>query len=156
GMIGALGCAIGLRRAISEPLVRMLGSFGKISRGDLTEPIRVTSHDEMGELTQGLRRMQCGLIDAIQTMRGGSDAIASATRQIAAGNLDLSQRTEQQASALEETAASMEQLTAIVRQNAENAHHANALAATASETALRGGGDMRRVVSTMGDIQLAS
>jgi len=156
GIVGALACAIGLRRAISEPLVRMLASFGRISRGDLTERIRATSQDEMGDLTQGLHRMQSGLIDAIQTMRGGSEAIATATRQIAAGNLDLSQRTEQQASALEETAASMEQLTAIVKQNAENAHQANQLAAAASETASRGGEDMRNVVSTMSGIQHAS
>ena len=156
GIIGALACAVGLRRAISEPLLRMLDSFGKISQGDLTERIRVSSQDEMGDLTQGLQQMQSGLIDAIQTMRGGSDAIATATRQIAAGNLDLSQRTEQQASALEQTAASMEQLTAIVRQNAENAHQANQLASAASQTASRGGDDMRDVISTMGGIQQAS
>ncbi|MDT6961891.1 methyl-accepting chemotaxis protein [Cupriavidus sp. SZY C1] len=156
GIAGALACAIGLRRAISVPLVRMLESFGRISQGDLTERIRATSHDEMGDLTQGLQRMQSGLVDAIHTMRGGSDAIATATRQIAAGNLDLSQRTEQQASALQETAASMEQLTAIVRQNAENAHQANLLAAEASDTASRGGEDMRNVVSTMSGIQQAS
>ena len=156
GILGALVCAVGLRRAISEPLVRMLQSFGRISQGDLTERIRVTSHDEMGDLTQGLHQMQSGLVDAIQTMRGGSEAIATATRQIAAGNLDLSQRTEQQASALEETAASMEQLTAIVRQNAENAQQANQLATAASDAASRGGEDMRRVVTTMGGIQHAS
>jgi len=156
GIVGALACAIGLRRAISEPLARMMDSFGRISQGDLTERIRLTSQDEMGDLTQGLRQMQSGLVEAIHTMRGGSDAIATATRQIAAGNLDLSQRTEQQASALEETAASMEQLTAIVKQNAENAHQANQLATAASETASRGGEDMRHVVSTMSGIQLAS
>jgi methyl-accepting chemotaxis protein-1 (serine sensor receptor) len=156
GVFAALVCAVGLQRAISKPLVRMLGSFDKISRGDLTERVHATSQDEMGALTEGLRGMHGGLIEAIQTMRSGSDAIASATQQIAAGNLDLSQRTEQQASALEETAASMEQLTAIVRQNADNAHQANELATVASETASRGGEDMQRVVATMSDIHQAS
>ncbi|SDD86754.1 methyl-accepting chemotaxis sensory transducer with TarH sensor [Cupriavidus sp. YR651] len=156
GLVAALGCAIGLQRAISAPLSRMLGSFGEISRGNLTETIRVTGQDEMGALTRGLQDMQRGLIDAIQTMRGGSEAIAGATQQIAAGNLDLSQRTEEQASALEQTASSMEELTSIVKQNADNARQANALAAQASETASRGGDDVRRVVNTMGEIQLAS
>jgi len=156
GMFAAVVCAVGLQRAISKPLVRMLGSFDRISRGDLTERIHATSQDEMGALTDGLRGMHGGLIEAIQAMRSGSDAIASATQQIAAGNLDLSQRTEQQASALEQTAASMEQLTAIVRQNAENAHQANELASAASATASRGGEDMQRVVATMDDIHQAS
>ncbi|MGO4277528.1 methyl-accepting chemotaxis protein [Cupriavidus sp. RAF20_2] len=156
GIIAALGCAVGLQRAISAPLGRMLENFSEISRGNLTQTIRVTSEDEMGALTRGLQEMQRGLVSAIQTMRGGSDAIASATQQIAAGNLDLSQRTEEQASALEQTAASMEELTSIVKQNADNARQANALATQASDTASRGGEDVRRVVDTMRDIQLAS
>ncbi|GAB7545535.1 methyl-accepting chemotaxis protein [Cupriavidus sp. 8B] len=156
GIAAALGCAIGLQRAISAPLARMLGSFGEISRGNLTETIAVTSQDEMGALARGVQEMQRGLIDTIRTMRGGSDAIASATQQVAAGNLDLSQRTEEQASALEQTASSMEQMTAIVKQNADNARQANALAAQASDIAARGGQAVRRVVDTMGDIRLAS
>jgi len=137
GIAAALGCAFGLHRAISAPLSRMLGHFGEISRGNLTEHITVSSHDEMGALTRGLIDMQRGLIRTIETMRGGSDSIASATKQIAAGNLDLSQRTEEQASSLEETASSMEELTSIVKQNADNARQASQLAGNASDIASR-------------------
>ena len=61
-------------------------------------------------------------------MRTGTESIASASSQIATGNLDLSWRTEQQASSLEETASSMEELTSTVKQNADNARQANQLA----------------------------
>lgn len=56
---------------------------------------------------------------------------STAARQIASGNDDLSQRTQEQASSLEETAASMEEMTSTVKQSAENASHANQLAASA-------------------------
>ncbi|WP_199030161.1 methyl-accepting chemotaxis protein [Ralstonia sp. ASV6] len=156
GIAAALGCAFGLHRAISVPLSRMLGHFGEISRGNLTEHITVTSHDEMGALTRGLIDMQRGLIRTIETMRGGSDSIASATKQIAAGNLDLSQRTEEQASSLEETASSMEELTSIVKQNADNARQASQLAGNASDIAVKGGEVVGRVIETMSGINNSS
>ena len=156
GIAAALGCAFGLHRAISVPLSRMLGHFGEISRGNLTEHITVSSHDEMGALTRGLIDMQRGLIRTIETMRGGSDSIASATKQIAAGNLDLSQRTEEQASSLEETASSMEELTSIVKQNADNARQASQLAGNASDIAVKGGEVVGRVIETMSGINNSS
>ncbi len=156
GILSAVACAFGLDRAISVPLNRMLGNFGEISRGNLTEPITVTSQDEMGALTRGLQDMQRGLIRTIETMRGGSDSIASATKQIAAGNMDLSQRTEEQASSLEETASSMEELTSIVKQNADNARQASTLAVNASDIAVKGGEVVGRVVETMAGINDSS
>jgi methyl-accepting chemotaxis protein-1 (serine sensor receptor) len=156
GIAAALGCAFGLHRAISVPLSRMLGHFGEISRGNLTEHITVTSHDEMGALTRGLIDMQRGLIRTIETMRGGSESIASATKQIAVGNMDLSQRTEEQASSLEETASSMEELTSIVKQNADNARQASQLAGNASDIAVKGGEVVGRVIETMSGINDSS
>jgi methyl-accepting chemotaxis protein-1 (serine sensor receptor) len=156
GIAAAVFCALGLHRAISAPLSRMLGHFGEISRGNLTEHIVVTSQDEMGALTRGLQDMQRGLIRTIETMSGGSDSIASATKQIDAANLDLSQRTEEQASSLEETASSMEEMTSTVRQNADNARQANQLASGAREQAEKGGEVVGRVVGAMGAINDSS
>jgi len=72
--------------------------------------------------------------------------------QIAGGNLDLSQRTEEQAASLQETAASMEQITATVKQNADNAREANVLASQATEATARGGAAVEEVVGTMKQI----
>jgi methyl-accepting chemotaxis protein len=82
--------------------------------------------------------------------------VAAASVEISQGNMDLSARTEQQAGALEETAASMEELTSTVRQNADNAGQANQLALSASETASRGGAVVAEVVETMAAIDSAS
>src|SRR5471030_1956049 len=70
--------------------------------------------------------------------------------------MDLSSRTEEQASSLEETAASIEELTATVKQNADNAKLANQLAANASTVATKGGEAVKRVVATMGSINESS
>src|SRR5690606_41165636 len=64
--------------------------------------------------------MSASLVGIISQVRGSSDNIATAASQIAAGNHDLADRTTAQAASLEETAASMEQLTSTVTQNSEN------------------------------------
>jgi methyl-accepting chemotaxis protein len=71
----------------------------------------VTSTDETGRLLEALQKMNDGLIGIVTEVRNGTEGISSASSQIAAGNLDLSGRTEEQASSLEETASSMEELT---------------------------------------------
>jgi methyl-accepting chemotaxis protein len=71
--------------------------------------------DEMGEMMEGLQQMQERLAGTVRSVREGSDAIATASSEIAAGNLDLSRRTEQQAANLEETASSLEELTSTVK-----------------------------------------
>ena len=103
-----------------------------------------------------MRDMEQQLTSIVRGIKGSSDTIASAAQQIAAGNADLSQRTEQQASSLEETASSMEELTGTVKQNAENARQANQLAAGASNVAVKGGEVVNQVVSTMSSINESS
>ncbi|GJI93409.1 hypothetical protein RugamoR57_01270 [Duganella caerulea] len=100
--------------------------------------------------------MQDHLGNMVAQIRGGTDTIATASSEIAAGNLDLSTRTEQQASSLEETASSMEELTSTVKQNAANANQANGLAAKASEVAMKGGAVVSEVVNTMTSINASS
>ncbi len=83
-------------------------------------------------------------------------SIKGAASEIAAGNQDLSQRTEQQAANLEETAASMEELTSTVKQNAEGARQANQLAIGAASVAVQGGEVVGKVVETMSGIEASS
>lgn len=92
------------------------------------------------------------LSNAMLNVRGMIGTVASASSEIAAGNLELSSRTEQQAAALEETASSMEEMTATVKQNADNARQANKLAVSASVVAVRGGEVVAKVVNTMESI----
>jgi len=89
-------------------------------------------------------------------VRAGTDSIFSASGDIASGNLDLSNRTEMQASSLEKTAASMAEVTTAVNRNAGHARQANDLAKSASDVALRGGAVVSGVIDTMASINTSS
>jgi methyl-accepting chemotaxis protein-1 (serine sensor receptor) len=96
------------------------------------------------------------LATIVTDIKHASGNIHTAAAEIAAGNNDLSRRTEQQAANLEETAASMEELTSTVRQNAEHARQANQLAIGAHAVASQGGSVVGQVVATMGAIETSS
>ncbi|WP_011301705.1 methyl-accepting chemotaxis protein [Cupriavidus necator] len=156
GLAIAALCTVTLNRAIVRPVQEALTVMERIARGDLTSRISTVSRNEVGRMMQALAAMQDSLQKIVSEVRVGADSMASATEQISSGNLDLSQRTEEQASSLEETAASMEELTTVVRQNADNARQAGILAGEASQIAVKGGDVVGRVVDTMNEINDAS
>jgi methyl-accepting chemotaxis protein len=154
----ALGLSIAwfLSGSLARAAAQAVADANRIADGDLSQPIRSTGTDEMGQLLKALGDMQDKLRGIVGGVRQNADGVATASAQIAQGNNDLSSRTEQQASALEETAASMEQLSSTVKQNADNARQANQLAMSASSVAVSGGEVVNRVVDTMKGINDSS
>jgi methyl-accepting chemotaxis protein len=145
-----------IRRVVTRPLEYCVQVARGIAAGDLTQTIEVRSHNEMGELQQALKDMNTSLEGIVHQVRQGTDTIYSASSDIASGNLDLSNRTEMQASSLENTAASMAEVTTAVNQNAEHARRANQLAQSASDVAVRGGSVVTGVIDTMASINQSS
>lgn len=145
-------------RAITRPLGDAVAFAGQIAEGNLGAAMAVDAGDdtETGQLKQALQRMRGSLHEVVSQVRDSTDSIATASGEIASGNLDLSRRTEQQAGALEETASSIEELSATVKQNADNARQANGLSASASDIASKGGTVVANVVRTMGAIHTSS
>jgi len=127
-----------------------------VADGDLNRRILVTLPGRFGHVADDANRTVETLTSIVARIRQGSDAINAAAGEIAAGNNDLSQRTEQQAASLEETASSMEELTSTVRQNADNANQANRLAMGAKDVAEKGGNVVDQVVRTMSAINDSS
>jgi len=125
--------------------------------GDLVKRIPLDGKSgSIRELCAGVNSIVEGMENLVRQIKVSSDTINTAAREIAAGNTDLSQRTEEQASSLEETASSMEELTSTVKQNAENAKQANQLAIGASDIAVKGGKVVGEVVTTMSAINESS
>jgi methyl-accepting chemotaxis protein len=157
----ALAVAMGVAAAvvITRGLLKQLGGepgytariAGSIAHGDLSIAID-TKVSDRGSLLVEMKEMRNSLVDIVSQVRRGTETIGTASREIAAGNIDLSSRTELQASSLEKTASAMERLTGTVKQNADNAREANQLAATASDVASKGGQVVSQVVETMGSI----
>ncbi|MFP5391229.1 MAG: methyl-accepting chemotaxis protein [Gammaproteobacteria bacterium] len=127
----------------------------RIAGKDLSEPVALEGVAK-DSLLHAIGNMQQELAGTVRGIRGHAATIADSSRQIATGNMDLSARTESQASALEQTAAAMEELTGAVRINAEHAQQANELAVKATAAARDGGAVMSEVVRTMDAIEESS
>jgi methyl-accepting chemotaxis protein len=152
GIVSAWRVTLG----ITAPLHEALAVAKRITSGDLTATIEVTSTGEIGELMQALRAMSERMFSIVSDVRTRTTTVAGTSTQINRDNTALSSRTEAQAGSLEETAASIEQLTSTVRQNADNAQQANRLVVSASDLAVKGGHVVGQVVSTMGSIKDSS
>ena len=162
GSIGAVAIAVGfvarasLSAAVIRPVNQTIAHFQRIASGDLTMTVDGGSRSEMGQLLGALGQMRAGLIDTVSKVRDSSGEIANGAKEIALGNLDLSRRTAQQATALEHTAASIEELSSTVKQNEDNAKEVNRLAQGTLKTVVRGGEVISRVVDTMNGISESS
>ncbi|MFZ6773576.1 methyl-accepting chemotaxis protein [Undibacterium sp. SXout7W] len=145
-----------LRHRLSLPLRQVRDAATRLAHGDLTVSMNVVRVDEIGQLMTAINGIGQGLTTVVQQVRENTTQILHSAQEIAVGNADLSARTESQASSLEETAASMHELTGTVRQNSESALNANNLVLTTSDIAAKGGGVVSEVMQTMSSIQDSS
>jgi methyl-accepting chemotaxis protein len=148
--------AIMIAKRMQAPMQHAVSVADRLAAGQLGVVIEPRGNDETFQLLGALLRLRDGVGEIVRNVKENADNVAIASAEIARGNSDLSQRTEQQASSLQETAASMEQLGSTVRLNAENAGQANQLALSASDVAVRGGEVVGRVVQTMKGINDSS
>jgi methyl-accepting chemotaxis protein len=160
GLLGALLVSalvwVMTRRSLGITLREAKAAAEKLAAGDLTAQVPVSRRDDLGQLMQAINGISVGLASVVGNVRRASDTIALGAREIAAGNADLSARTEAQAGSLEQTASAMDQLTSIVRGNAEHAANANDHVASASNLAVKGGTVVDNVVATMSLIRGSS
>ncbi len=155
-MLLATGFAVRITRSITQPLNDACRLAHAVAAGDLGCSIEAAARDETGQLIAVLAAMNDSLGGMVARIHDSARAVRLGSAEIAAGNLDLSSRTERQAASLEETASAMEQLTATVRNNAADAHAASRLAQSAAGVAAAGGRAVGEVVDTMGSIEASS
>ena len=159
-LVGALflcvALYIGARRrlhsAVSSPLINACEAAQKIAEGDLTCDIRVYGRDEARQMLKALADMKDSLQSIVALVRTSSDAIFTDSTLMSTGNTDLSKRTEEQASSLQQTTASMLEIRSAVQKNSETAEQATWLASSTSQAVQQGGEVMNQVISTMQDI----
>jgi methyl-accepting chemotaxis protein len=146
-----------LYRLISRGLGRLQDTLQRISASlDLSQQTQVERMDEIGHTAVALNSLLKRMAGVVAEVRVSSDAVGVASKQIAAGNIDLSARTEQQAASLQETAASLGELTATVQGNADNANQASALAVSTTHISDEGNLAVERMVGTMNEIASSS
>ncbi|PDO90492.1 methyl-accepting chemotaxis protein [Kosakonia pseudosacchari] len=139
-------------------LLTVRDAMNAISSGtnDLSQRLPVDGHDEVSQIAHAFNAFSDKLSVVMVKLRDSSNSVQVAAQQIAAGNQDLSGRTEQAASSLRETASAVEQITASVAQSTDAAAQANDQAHVASQAASRGGQVVTQAINTMQSIEVAS
>ena len=155
-LVGLSLGTVALVRSVCGPLHQLADAARRIGEGDLKAPIAVGRDDEIGAVQRSLLSMRDALRDIVGQVKQSTESIQVASSEVAMGNADLSQRTEQTAASLQQAASALEQVTGNVRQSAEAAAQVFQLAASASSVAQRGGEVVNQVVSTMDGIHQAS
>lgn len=143
-------------RQLSKSLTEAVRVSGAIAAGRLNIQVTPSGPREVASLLGAMADMRARLVSVVSNVRKNADSVAMACGHIAQGNADLSARTQEQASALQQTASSMEELSATVHRNSDNAAQADQLTRGASTIATRGGEVVGKVVETMQGISESS
>ncbi len=143
-------------QAICRPVEQARQLAQAIASGDLSQGLQVEGRDEAADLQRALERMRGGLSGMVAQLRDAGESISTASREIATGNQDLSNRTEQTAGNVQHTVSSIGTLSGHVQQTASSAQTANQLVATASQAAQRGGAVVTQAVQSMHSISQSS
>lgn len=159
----ALAAATGLLVAyalITVQLVKPMDDVllhAKALAGGQGHPQAVSGRvDEIGMSMRAVHQAGLNLRSLLEDVVQRSDVVHHGSAEIAAGNVDLSNRVESQASALEQAAASMGQFAAAVGNNASHAREATELSRAATEAVSKGRVAVGQVVETMHQIEASS
>ena len=152
----ALAMAAFMRRMMVGPLEQAVTFANFMAAGDLSARLSSQAGGEFGDLSRALNQLNVNLQAVVSDVRHEVEGVQVASNEIASGNQDLSARTESQASSLQETAASMDQLTSTVEQSAQSAREAGVLASRAASVAGEGNEAMVHVIDTMEQISRSS
>ncbi|MDD5228551.1 MAG: methyl-accepting chemotaxis protein [Methylococcales bacterium] len=159
--------AEGFFKQLAEGLNLLLGTceksygdiaeiFDALSRGDLSRTISNQYTGEFENIKNNAINTVYKLTDIVEQIKRITHSVNDSSKEIAVSSGNLADRTNQQASAIELTAASMHELTSTVEANTENANNANDFVIGASDIATRGVNVIGRVVNTMEDIRESS
>lgn len=150
------GAWLYLLRNIVTPLEQLIVAANRMAGGNLTQAALSNRQNQIGELQKALSQLSVNLLSVVRDAREQSLSMQDATQEISQGNVDLSQRTEAQASNLQQTAAALEEITGTVRETAASAQSASALSVQARELVEKGRDAVNSVADTMQAIEAAS
>ncbi|PMN72455.1 methyl-accepting chemotaxis protein [Enterovibrio norvegicus] len=145
-----------LTRNVEASLEDMQTILAAVAQGDLTERMEKKYGGSFAALKKDTNLTIDKLTEVISKIRETAGTISASSREIVTGNQDLSARTEEQATSLQATATSMEEMTGTVKQSAENALATKMVSMKAREKAREGGHAISRTITAMEEISAAS
>ncbi len=155
GVIALIAAYMASRYTLRH-LLKLSRNTEAVAQNPLSQFLYTGLNDEVGQIAYAYQFTQSKLRTAIGQVKFSTDALVRTASEIESGNAELSQRTESQASSLEETAASMEEMTSTVKQNADNVRQADQLAVTTRDYAEKGGEVVGKAIHAMNEINSSS
>ncbi|MET0257440.1 MAG: methyl-accepting chemotaxis protein [Methylobacterium sp.] len=143
------GVAAWLSLSTARRLRRSVALAESIGAGDLTNDVDTKGSDEIADLQRAMGDMANKLREIVTDVRASADQVASGSTQSAATAEQLSSGSTEQAAASEEASAAVEEMTANVRQNSDNATQTEKIAVSAAENAQRSGVAVAKSVEAM-------
>ncbi len=142
----------GVGRFVVSPLNEAVNVANKLSEGDLTVRIEVSSKDETGQLLAAMQAMVGKLVRIIGEVDSTASSIASASKEVSGAAQSMSKANNEQAASVEETSAAVEQMSASINQNSENAKVTDGMATQAAKQSTEGGAAVKETVTAMKQI----
>ena len=155
-MILAVGLGFIIAKAINNPIKELMYVADAISDGKLTVEIINDSKDEIGILSETMRKMKNKLRESMEYISVASEQVTVGSKQIADSTVALSQGATEQASAVEELTASVEEISSQINLNAQNAKRANEIADNTKTNATKRNGEMKLMLNAMEEINASS
>ncbi len=159
-LIGIVSAAL-LLRVIQKSLAALGGEpiemekiASSIASGDLS--MKFVDSGKSSGVYAAMRVMVENLRNIVSNVNGTVSQLHGGAVEISRGNTELSSRTDHEAAVLENAASSMEQITAIVKNNAENAKEASRLASDTCQHAEEGGIEVNKAIHAMTEINDSS
>ncbi|HWE42661.1 MAG TPA: methyl-accepting chemotaxis protein [Gemmatimonadaceae bacterium] len=150
GLLGlGLGLAFVISRGLANPILAVSDHLRVMAQGDLTRRLEVKSGDELGEMARDFNSFTLEMERIIGEVRSGSAALASASGQVSATAQSLSQGTSEQATSVEETTASLEEMNSSITQNAENSRQTEQMATKGAANADESGAAVLETTEAM-------
>ncbi|ALV07169.1 methyl-accepting chemotaxis protein [Roseateles depolymerans] len=145
-----------VEQQIVGPLKAVLAQAQAVAAGQAGQNLHLNRVDEIGMLMRAVNQSGLNLRSLVDDVGEQVHGVRQASEEFAAGNRELSERTEQASERLQQTASSMSEMTVAVRANSDTARAAASLAGDAHDAASKGGEVVQRVVDTMHQISASS
>lgn len=137
---------------ISRPIISSGQSMLVLANGELDQElssIGLGRRDEIGDMVRALHQMRAELVELVQEIKSKSLNVANYGRGLEESTANLSRLTQSQAASIEETTASMEQISSMVSLSNENAVKTSELSQKVMDDALRSHSVVKNAVEAM-------
>lgn len=161
--VEARGDLLKLKNSINRSMDSLEGAIKDITRivvaqseGDLTLKISAQYHGELLILKDAVNTTADKLLNVVSQANNASDIVSAAAQEVSSGSISLSQRVQEQAAALEEVSATMDQMNSAVQTNTQNARQTAQEAQKVQAKAGQGAAVMQKTIKAMSSIQESS